>query len=101
MKKQKDNNLQSLMKNVFKLLVRHYPTNTLEKFEEVSYLLKCDSTDKLEKFLMTSDIRNHSELASYLNEYTQIVQDAISPPPTLDEDGVAVPEEEPAPIGHC
>jgi hypothetical protein len=51
------------MKNVFKMLVQHYPTNTLEKFEEVSYLLKCNSQEKLEKFLRISDIRNHKELA--------------------------------------
>jgi hypothetical protein len=40
LKKQKEQNLKMLMKNVFKMLVRHYPRNTLEKFEEVSYLLK-------------------------------------------------------------
>jgi hypothetical protein len=40
LKKQKEQNLKVLMKNVFKMLVRHYPHNTLEKFEEVSYLLK-------------------------------------------------------------
>jgi hypothetical protein len=38
--KDKKENLLDHMENVFGELINHFPTNSLEKFEEVSYLTK-------------------------------------------------------------
>lgn len=47
------------VKKTFQLLVRHYPNHALEKFEEVSYLVKHSNEIDLEKFLRLSDTHNY------------------------------------------
>lgn len=45
------------LNKVFKSLILHYPDQALEKFEEVSYLIKQD--ENLSKYLNVEDIRNY------------------------------------------
>lgn len=89
------------VKKTFQILVRHYPTQALEKFEEVSYLVKNASTIDLEKFLRMSDTHNHSEVAKSLTEQVARIQGFYSTPKGEDDDEAdAIPTEEPVPIGY-
>jgi hypothetical protein len=47
--------------DVMDFLVINYPDEALEKFEEVSYLIKLGSIEKLEQFLCTEDRRTYSQ----------------------------------------
>lgn len=62
------NSLMQHVKKTFQILVRHYPTQALQKFEEVSYLVKHSNEIDLEKFLRMSDTHNYSEVAKSLTE---------------------------------
>ena len=42
-------------------LVLNYPSESLKKFEEASYLLKEGDEQKLKKFLLTEEIRMHAQ----------------------------------------
>ena len=53
-------NLYEHVIDVMDFLVVNYPFEALEKFEEVSYLIKQGSIEKLEKFLCTEDRRNYA-----------------------------------------
>jgi hypothetical protein len=76
-------NLKTLLKNaksttgtdlyahlteVFNKLILHYPTDSLSKFEEVSYLCKNKSLN-LEEFLKIDDTKNYSDLAAALSDW--------------------------------
>ena len=58
----KDKNGPSLLqhvRNVFKVLVKHYPNQALQKVEEVSYLLRHAETHHIDEFLQIKDLRNY------------------------------------------
>ena len=52
------NNLLDHTQEVFQQLILHYPKGALDKFEEVSFLLKQNGGD-LSKFLKVQDNRNY------------------------------------------
>ena len=54
--------LYTHLQEVFKNLILHYPDQSLEKLEEVSYLLKNADTHQIEKFLKISDMRNYKNV---------------------------------------
>ena len=52
------------LQETFKRLILHYPGEALEKFEEVSYLLKHASPAlKMEDFLQLEEIHNYTQVA--------------------------------------
>jgi hypothetical protein len=57
-------NLYEHVIDVMDFLVIHYPDEALEKFEEVSYLIKKGDNAKLEQFLCTEDKRNYAQHCS-------------------------------------
>lgn len=78
-------NLKTLLKNakstsgsdlhqhlteVFNKLILHYPSDALEKFEEVSYLCKNKSLN-LDEFLKIDDTKNYSKLAQALQDWVK------------------------------
>ena len=54
-------NLYEHVIDVMDFLVINYPNEALEKFEEVSYLIKKGSIEKLEEFLCTEDKRTYAQ----------------------------------------
>jgi 23S rRNA U2552 (ribose-2'-O)-methylase RlmE/FtsJ len=61
-KSSKGKDLYTHLQEVFKNLILHYPDQSLEKLEEVSYLLKNADTHSIEKFLKISDMRNYKDV---------------------------------------
>ena len=51
-------------------LVRNYPREAIEKFEEVSYLIKNGDKAKLEKFLLTQDCRDYARPCKQTSKHT-------------------------------
>ena len=81
-------NLYEHVIDVMDFLVVNYPFEALEKFEEVSYLIKQGSIEKIEKFLCTEDRRNYAKhcdasaqvTAKYIdraNAFFQVIQNLI------------------------
>jgi hypothetical protein len=58
------------MTEVFNKLILHYPSDALDKFEEVSYLVKHKNLN-LNEFLKIDDTRNYSELAASLKDWIE------------------------------
>jgi hypothetical protein len=82
-------NLYEHVIDVMDFLVVNYPFEALEKFEEVSYLIKQGSIEKLEKFLCTEDRRNYAKhcdesakvTGQYIdraNVFFQVIQNLIT-----------------------
>ena len=59
--KDKSDNLLDHMETVFDELINHFPKNSLDKFEEVSYLKK--NKAELSDYLKVDDNRNYTEMA--------------------------------------
>lgn len=57
----KGDSIQSHLSNIFQVMILHYPTNALEKLEEVSYLIRHGM--ELNDFLKIEEIRTYVELA--------------------------------------
>lgn len=57
----------SHLEKVFKELILHYPDKALEKFEEVSYLIK--QGKDLTEYLKVEDWRDYKAIAADLAEY--------------------------------
>ena len=72
-------NLLDHVQSVFQELIVHYPKDSLDKFEEVSYLLKQDKNE-LEKFLKTIDNRNYSQVSWTLKEFMMRAEKQFSRP---------------------
>lgn len=90
----KDKNGPSLLehvKKVFKMLVKHYPGNALQKVEEVSYLLRNSEDHCIEDFLKIQDLHNYEEVARSMAENIEKVQSMFKLPEPEDDDG-NVPE---------
>lgn len=58
--KNTSSNLYEHVVQVMDFLVQNYPREALEKFEEVSYLLKQGDNQKLKQFLLTEDNRKYA-----------------------------------------
>lgn len=99
-KSAKGKDLYSHLQEVFKKLILHYPDQSLEKLEEVSYLLKNADTHQIEHFLKISDMRNYKDVCAQMNDYIKIMEGGFGGKATLDEEGNEVPPEEAAPVGH-
>lgn len=67
--KSKDNqdNLLDHMENVFGKIINHFPKNSLEKFEEVSYLTKQKAD--LTNYLKVEENRNYTEMANSQKDF--------------------------------
>lgn len=48
---------------VFEVIILHKPERALERFEEISFLIKTKDAEGIKKFLATEDIRCYSALA--------------------------------------
>ena len=55
------------MHDVFEQLILHYPQNSIDKLEEVSYLLK--RREDLSKYLRVADNRNYMANANCSKDY--------------------------------
>lgn len=55
---------------VVDFLVRNYPNQAIEKFEEVSYLIKHGDKEKLKQFLLTQDCRDYARPDKVLARHT-------------------------------
>lgn len=86
--------LISHLEKVFKELILHYPDRALEKFEEVSFLIKHGKD--LSEFLKTEDWRDYKLLSADLQEYNAKVK-ALFELPQAEEEGEEPPEI--APVG--
>lgn len=53
--------IQSHLNNIFQVMILHYPTNALEKLEEVSYLIRHGL--QMNDFLKIEEIRTYVDLA--------------------------------------
>lgn len=83
--------LYAHLKEVFEHLILHDPSLALERFEEISYLIK--QGEDPSKFLNTEDIRNYKEVAKDQEEYgKKIAEHFVQPEP--DEEG-NVPQPDP------
>ena len=87
-------NLDEHLNKLFNFLILHYPGQALEKFEEVSYLIKHGKD--LTQFLKTSDDRDLSALVNDLEHYNTLLQKTFAGPQP-DEEGGEPPEA--APVG--
>jgi hypothetical protein len=65
----KGEDLQAHMQTVFNKLILHYPQNALDKFEEVSYLIKKSGAVNPEEFLNMSEDRNRKQVSADLLEH--------------------------------
>ena len=79
------------VKRVFKVLVKHYPNNALQKLEEVSYLLRNSDTHHIDDFLKIQDLHNYEEVAKSMTDHIARVQ-ALFKQPEPEEEGGEVPE---------
>lgn len=59
--------IQSHLNRIFNVMILHYPNNSLERFEEVSYLIK--NRMDLKEYLKIEEIRTYSEVAKNELEY--------------------------------
>lgn len=57
-----DVSISSHLQDIFDVMVLHYPENALEKFEEVSYLIKHGM--ELNDFLKIEELRNFVDLSA-------------------------------------
>ncbi len=89
-----DKDLAAHLKQVFGFLVLNYPGQALEKFEEVSLLLK--QGKDLPKYLRVDDARDYSKVAEDQAAYIAEMQKRFAGPQP-DEEGGEVPEV--APVG--
>ena len=80
------------IKRVFKMLVQHYPNNSLEKVEEVSYLLKHADSHHIDEFLRIEDKRNYDTVAQSMADHIAQVESMFAGPKAPEEDPEAVPE---------
>ena len=64
-------NLYEHVVNVVDFIVRNYPRQALERFEEVSYLIKQGDKAKLEKFLQTQDCRDYARPCKQTAKHTK------------------------------
>ena len=80
-------NMLDHMQLVFNELIQHYPTDSVNKLEEVSYLIK--KKEDLSNWLRTEDNRNYSENALASKEMITKAM-AHFPSPNMDD-----PEAEP------
>lgn len=74
-KSAKGKDLFSHLQEVFKKLILHYPDQSLEKLEEVSYLLKNAETHKIEDFLKVSDMRNYKDVCEQMTDYIKVMKE--------------------------
>jgi hypothetical protein len=68
----KGDSIQSHLSNTFQVMILHYPTNALEKLEEVSYLIRHGM--ELNDFLKIEEIRTYVELAVDEQLYIEAAQ---------------------------
>lgn len=76
------------MQKVFSELILHYPSNSINKLEEVSYLVK--RKEDLSKWLRTEDNRNYSANAQANKDF--IGKGMAMFPAPVSEDPEAEPE---------
>ena len=88
-KKSGKDDLADHLKKVFGFLVLNYPGQALEKFEEVSYLIK-EGKD-VSKYLRVEDARNYSAVAQNQSNYILEMQKRFAGPQP-EEEGGDVPE---------
>ena len=50
-------------------LILHYPDQSFNKLEEVSYLLRNEDTLNIEDFLRVSDFRNYKQVCTEMDAY--------------------------------
>jgi len=89
-----DKDLAAHLKKVFGFLVLNYPGQALQKFEEVSLLLK-EGKD-ISKYLRIDDDRNYTAVAKDQAEYITEMQKRFAGPQP-EEEGGDIPEI--APVG--
>lgn len=79
------NSLYNHLKTVFEHLILHSPNLALERFEEVSYMIKKGMD--LSKFLKINDERNYRDLAIDQDGYVKKIAEHFVQP-EADEEGV-------------
>lgn len=92
--KEGDNDLAQHLKKVFGFLVLNYPGQALEKFEEVSQLMK-EGKD-ISKYLKVDDARDYSAVSKDQEVYIAEMMKRLSKAVPEDDDTGADPE---APVG--
>ena len=89
------------LQEVFKKLILHYPDQSLEKLEEVSYLLKSADPEQIKKFLKISDMRNYKDICEQMADYIAIMRETFgSKKSGGDGDEEEAEPEAAAPVGY-
>jgi hypothetical protein len=78
-------------------LILHYPKGSLDKFEEVSYLLKNGGDKNLSNFLKVEDNRNYQPLSNTSKDFINKASAQFTKPPVDGEEDVG--EEAAAEVG--
>jgi len=60
------------LQKMFNFFILHYPGQALQKFEEVSFLIK--RGEDVSKYLKIDDDHDYRQLAANLEEYSKIMQ---------------------------
>ena len=86
--------LSEHLQKMFNFFIQHYPGQALQKFEEVSYLIK--QGQDISKYLKIDNDHDYRQLAANVEEYSKIMQVRFAGPQP-EEEGGEVPEV--APVG--
>ena len=78
-------------------MILHYPKGSLDKFEEVSYLLKNGGDKNLSNFLKVEDNRNYQPLSNTSKDFINKASAQFTKPPVEGEEDVG--EEAAAEVG--
>jgi hypothetical protein len=98
-KSSKGKDLYTHLQEVFKNLILHYPDQSLEKLEEVSYLLKNADSYQIEQFLKIADMRNYKDICTQMADYTKMMQAQFGGKAAVDGEEEAEEAAEAAPVG--
>ena len=75
----KGRNLLEHFEDVLDFLVQNYPEESLDKFEEASYLLKKNNPQLLEQFLKVSEQKTYAQNDESVTNVTQPYLDRVIP----------------------
>lgn len=96
MKSTSGNDLYTHLVEVFGHLMRHYPQEALDKFEEVSYLCKHKDSINMKEFLKVAEETKHKGCTDALKNYTEKAIKLFEKPKLEDDE--EPPEK--APVGN-
>lgn len=98
-KSSKGKDLYTHLQEVFKNLILHYPDQSLEKLEEVSYLLKNADSHQIDQFLKITDMRNYKDICTQMTDYTKMMQEQFGKKAAAEGEEEAEEPEAAAPVG--